>query len=64
VSDVELRSSVHWNLTHQMPHIPSWFRYGRRTEYKGIFGASLGDILFEKRAAENKIEALNGEVTA
>jgi hypothetical protein len=30
----------------------------------GFFGASLGNILFEKRAAGNKIEVLNGEVTA
>jgi hypothetical protein len=51
-------------LTHQMPPIPSWFRYGRQTEYPAVFGASLWDIFFEKRAAENKIEALNGEVTA
>ena len=30
----------------------------------GFFGTSLGNILFERRAARNKIEVLNGEVTA
>jgi hypothetical protein len=48
VSDVDLQSSVHWNLTHQMPPIPSWFRYGRRTEYTGIFGASFRGYPFRE----------------
>ena len=60
-----MESSVLWTVTSSdAPYSVVALLWTTDGIPRGFFGASLGDILFEKRAAENEIEALNGEVTA
>jgi hypothetical protein len=44
-----------------MPPIPSWFRFGRWTEYLQVFGAYLCVYLFQEARSRKSIKALNGE---
>jgi hypothetical protein len=63
----KIESSIIWTLTHQMPPIPSWLRYGRRTEYLGfsflLFWRVFRAHLFREARSRKEIKALNAEVT-